>query len=173
MTNWLITQTIRFKAAVFLFSSRSRHTRLQGDWSSDVCSSDLPDRVRLAARAPHAIGARAAGTGLERAGSGRLRGLSARQQFRHGLSPALRPRAQPRQPASQTIGLASPGTGGGGAHFPQSGLTPRTMEMMSIRIQNPAPRHLQGARTPLSLLICALCAAPAPAVWAEIGRAHV
>ncbi len=38
--------------------------------------------------------------------------------------------------------------------------------MMSIRIQNPAPRHLQGARTPLSLLICALCAAPAPAVWA-------
>src|SRR5256885_11553687 len=24
-------------------SSRRRHTRLQGDWSSDVCSSDLPD----------------------------------------------------------------------------------------------------------------------------------
>src|SRR5205807_7445856 len=23
------------------FSSRGRHTRLQGDWSSDVCSSDL------------------------------------------------------------------------------------------------------------------------------------
>src|SRR5256885_16007516 len=27
---------------VFFFSSRRRHTRLQGDWSSDVCSSDLP-----------------------------------------------------------------------------------------------------------------------------------
>src|SRR5256885_6472714 len=26
----------------FFFSSGSRHTRLQGDWSSDVCSSDLP-----------------------------------------------------------------------------------------------------------------------------------
>src|SRR3989454_11827252 len=26
---------------VFFFSSRSRHTRLQGDWSSAVCSSDL------------------------------------------------------------------------------------------------------------------------------------
>src|SRR5256885_7192587 len=26
---------------VFFFSSRRRHTRLQGDWSSDVCSSDL------------------------------------------------------------------------------------------------------------------------------------
>src|SRR2546426_6811677 len=37
----------------FFFSSRRRHTRLQGDWSSDVCSSDLQDgrspdlRVRL------------------------------------------------------------------------------------------------------------------------------
>src|SRR5256885_8401563 len=27
----------------FFFSSRRRHTRLQGDWSSDVCSSDLTD----------------------------------------------------------------------------------------------------------------------------------
>src|ERR1039457_3152455 len=30
----------------FFFSSRRRHTRLQGDWSSDVCSSDLCDRSR-------------------------------------------------------------------------------------------------------------------------------
>src|SRR2546426_3454989 len=29
----------------FFFSSRRRHTRLQGDWSSDVCSFDLFDRV--------------------------------------------------------------------------------------------------------------------------------
>src|SRR5688500_20315986 len=29
---------------LFFFSSRRRHTRLQGDWSSDVCSSDLPSR---------------------------------------------------------------------------------------------------------------------------------
>src|SRR2546426_6736105 len=28
----------------FFFSSRRRHTRLQGDWSSDVCSSDLTTR---------------------------------------------------------------------------------------------------------------------------------
>src|SRR5256885_5531614 len=27
----------------FFFSSRRRHTRLQGDWSSDVCSSDLDE----------------------------------------------------------------------------------------------------------------------------------
>src|SRR5256885_10874229 len=30
---------------VFFFSSRRRHTRLQGDWSSDVCSSDLPGQA--------------------------------------------------------------------------------------------------------------------------------
>src|SRR3989454_8239447 len=29
----------------FFFSSRRRHTRLQGDWSSDVCSSDLENLV--------------------------------------------------------------------------------------------------------------------------------
>src|SRR6516162_11412637 len=32
----------------FFFSSRRRHTRLQGDWSSDVCSSDLSPRRRSA-----------------------------------------------------------------------------------------------------------------------------
>src|SRR5256885_4701312 len=36
----------------FFFSSRRRHTRLQGDWSSDVCSSDLGSgRKRLCRRA--------------------------------------------------------------------------------------------------------------------------
>src|SRR5256885_1730730 len=30
-----------FMVLFFFFSSRRRHTRLQGDWSSDVCSSDL------------------------------------------------------------------------------------------------------------------------------------
>src|SRR6266850_2383938 len=30
----------------FFFSSRRRHTRLQGDWSSDVCSSDLAWKIR-------------------------------------------------------------------------------------------------------------------------------
>src|SRR5256885_9825276 len=34
---------------LFFFSSRRRHTRLQGDWSSDVCSSDLDaEHVRRA-----------------------------------------------------------------------------------------------------------------------------
>src|SRR5256885_13120563 len=38
--------------SLFFFSSRRRHTRLQGDWSSDVCSSDLAQRNVLR----HAVG---------------------------------------------------------------------------------------------------------------------
>src|SRR6266487_5549616 len=34
----------------FFFSSRRRHTRWTGDWSSDVCSSDLEVRCRPSAR---------------------------------------------------------------------------------------------------------------------------
>src|SRR5256885_9616209 len=50
----------------FFFSSRRRHTRLQGDWSSDVCSSDL----RLPARTE---------TGTFRRCTWRGRALSARR----------------------------------------------------------------------------------------------
>src|SRR5256885_12727028 len=37
------TEPVKFRTwyVLFFFSSRRRHTRLQGDWSSDVCSSDL------------------------------------------------------------------------------------------------------------------------------------
>src|SRR6266487_7045448 len=31
----------------FFFSSRRRHTRWTGDWSSDVCSSDLRDALAV------------------------------------------------------------------------------------------------------------------------------
>src|SRR5688500_19246732 len=39
----------------FFFSSRRRHTRLQGDWSSDVCSSDLAFAVVKFAGAAYLI----------------------------------------------------------------------------------------------------------------------
>src|SRR6266487_5298800 len=35
---------------VFFFSSRRRHTRWTGDWSSDVCSSDLGEVMVLGGR---------------------------------------------------------------------------------------------------------------------------
>src|SRR5256885_523791 len=36
----IISVTFRRVIRTIFFSSRRRHTRLQGDWSSDVCSSD-------------------------------------------------------------------------------------------------------------------------------------
>src|SRR2546426_6842035 len=41
----------------FFFSSRRRHTRLQGDWSSDVCSSDLAVQVHTSDRDGDDLGA--------------------------------------------------------------------------------------------------------------------
>src|SRR5256885_3275349 len=46
----------------FFFSSRRRHTRLQGDWSSDVCSSDLTHATR-----PGPAGSMLAGQHVEHA----------------------------------------------------------------------------------------------------------
>src|SRR5215217_4209606 len=40
----------------FFFSSRRRHTRYWRDWSSDVCSSDLPAVEAQAADRAHRIG---------------------------------------------------------------------------------------------------------------------
>src|SRR6267143_1353118 len=41
-----------FKLECFFFSSRRRHTRWNCDWSSDVCSSDLPRHAAAAQRTP-------------------------------------------------------------------------------------------------------------------------
>src|SRR5690606_5232452 len=40
----------------FFFSSRRRHTRFSRDWSSDVCSSDLPVKKVLRNRPHHQVG---------------------------------------------------------------------------------------------------------------------
>src|SRR5690606_39593459 len=50
---------------LFFFSSRRRHTRFSRDWSSDVCSSDLP---------ADSLGDEEFVLVLERAGSGEVRG---------------------------------------------------------------------------------------------------
>src|SRR5256885_11337565 len=49
-----IDERVWIRLDFFFFSSRRRHTRLQGDWSSDVCSSDLRMHAIIAefARAP-------------------------------------------------------------------------------------------------------------------------
>src|SRR5256885_11483430 len=50
-----MAEDIECRLVFFFFSSRRRHTRLQGDWSSDVCSSDLAGGVDLYADIPGAI----------------------------------------------------------------------------------------------------------------------
>src|SRR5437763_14991085 len=57
----------------FFFSSRRRHTRYIGDWSSDVCSSDL---VSLRPNAATASGAKSANASLI---PSRLRRMSAHE----------------------------------------------------------------------------------------------
>src|SRR4051794_41350797 len=42
----------RGRCVVVFFSSRRRHTRWTGDWSSDVCSSDLEGRQLVLQTAP-------------------------------------------------------------------------------------------------------------------------
>src|SRR5437867_4910863 len=39
----------------FFFSSRRRHTRSYGDWSSDVCSSDLPLMKKVSLQQGHLL----------------------------------------------------------------------------------------------------------------------
>src|SRR5699024_11274419 len=41
------TSIARADGIFFFFSSRRRHTRSKRDWSSDVCSSDLPWKKRM------------------------------------------------------------------------------------------------------------------------------
>src|SRR5437762_2938394 len=48
---WCVFSRESFAYGFFFFSSRRRHTRYIGDWSSDVCSSDLADENRIDPRA--------------------------------------------------------------------------------------------------------------------------
>src|SRR5256885_12446618 len=57
--------TIVVSVFFFFFSSRRRHTRLQGDWSSDVCSSDLIGVLYLDSRERGALRSASSQSALE------------------------------------------------------------------------------------------------------------
>src|SRR5256885_12527624 len=94
------------------FSSRRRHTRLQGDWSSDVCSSDLYQKggtpIRLlgqmsAARsslAPQVPTFKEQGIDIELAS---LRGLAAPKGLPEGVRKKLVDRKSTRLNSSHLV----------------------------------------------------------------------
>src|SRR5256885_6907975 len=119
----------------FFFSSRRRHTRLQGDWSSDVCSSDLdrrapfaidPQRVVQHLEQHHVIDRlleEVEGAVLQRGARRRDIAVSGEYHYRH-VEPALAQRAlqlepgharhaQIRQHTARLVGLVSPEEGFG------------------------------------------------------------
>src|SRR5256885_7328611 len=67
----------------FFFSSRRRHTRLQGDWSSDVCSSDLQLACALGDQAVDEFGGIARGAKAPDQHGGAV--LDARQRLGDGV----------------------------------------------------------------------------------------
>src|SRR5215467_10658690 len=95
----------------FFFSSRRRHTRLQGDWSSDVCSSDLPgDQQRSPAhRSDRRAHQQGRGSGLP----------AAREELRGGVRGAADPQGLRRWPVARRLrraaGRVRCAAGGGGA----------------------------------------------------------
>src|SRR5262249_57358267 len=90
----------------FFLPSRSRHTRLVSDWSSDVCSSDLSTLRRRTA-----AGWQAGAVGLEHRYPSRRHRLAIRQRYADAgccnLLPEVRdvPRRERRE--SREIGRAS------------------------------------------------------------------
>src|SRR5256885_6049639 len=92
----------------FFFSSRRRHTRLQGDWSSDVCSSDLGEQRIPALR--RGIGARRAHRRRVQAGGGQGRsrhpGRRPDDRLPHLLSCAGAPRCDAKSGEMNAVLLA-------------------------------------------------------------------
>src|SRR5690348_18380944 len=91
----------------FFFSSRRRHTRWTGDWSSDVCSSDLSRAAQIEgkypirAELPATPGFEGAGVVVDRSEERRV-GKECRSRWRqyHGEKERCRPKG-----AGRDVGL--------------------------------------------------------------------
>src|SRR5699024_12158525 len=86
---WLQTSIVApptcFFSASFFLSSRRRHTRSKRDWSSDVCSSDLPLlRIDFASHQDKTGAERRGGPGKDGEGAKRQRLLDDSVQSRTG-----------------------------------------------------------------------------------------
>src|SRR5690606_40443276 len=86
-------------SVIFFFSSRRRHTRFSRDWSSDVCSSDLPDGLVLATGSlPRMDGLQAANPGQPLRGMNDPRVISSWDLFMQpSLAEGLSKRSEERR----------------------------------------------------------------------------
>src|SRR5690348_18216081 len=94
------------KGLFFFFSSRRRHTRWTGDWSSDVCSSDLPGHLPPAERQASACVGRRGGLRACRAGEQPLRAGVATEI---GAEAAFPGRSEERRVGKECRSGGSPG----------------------------------------------------------------
>src|SRR5256885_3818557 len=110
--NWccfFLIQLMTICRCFFFFSSRRRHTRLQGDWSSDVCSSDLR-------RDPHcshkfivvSLTCRASAQNFARNGYTQLRPCSDRNRTRTNAHEQCLPRSEERRVGKECRSRWSP-----------------------------------------------------------------
>src|SRR5256885_4048108 len=79
---WLRNGQRTCRYVVFFFSSRRRHTRLQGDWSSDVCSSDLWLAEKLITESCEVESGHESGSTFRQLGAGDSNGCDSEQHLR-------------------------------------------------------------------------------------------
>src|SRR5690348_4756595 len=169
----------------FFFSSRRRHTRWTGDWSSDVCSSDLRFRGRGTAGAPRARGRRAPLGGRRRPARAAARGGVAGSQTRGGavaggapVRPARdRHRADPaRRPGQLGVPPERARTRHQRHRGNQPGLFPRVAGVAADRARGRVRSVRARSRRGLSFRMKSASASPAPrrhSVGVNVGRVRV
>src|SRR6266487_1338308 len=162
------------RVACFFFSSRRRHTRWTGDWSSDVCSSDLP-RLRPArlsgAQLGHARPRAQRAAPRIRGGHGHVlsepRRLSPRGVPQAGAS-RRRGRGYVRAPA-QAARLAAVDQRGADAHHgPPHRAAPAAA--LSAPVVTSSRWEIRMHR--LCLLLLVLCAPAVARAQSELPRTH-
>src|SRR5262249_32270768 len=143
--------------AIFLFSSRRRHTRLVSDWSSDVCSSDLFSRIRCHCAATESFASRAAPGRLSKT-STRTPAWAATWAMPRPMTPApITARLRSDRETSRGMGARRFYRGSRRIHAP--GLTrPRVLGKLraACRFVYPERSRMHFAARTLALLLLAL-----------------
>src|SRR5262245_63689476 len=99
-----LSTVLYYMCVLFFFSSRRRHTRCLSDWSSDVCSSDLPDGKPLS-------GARSFNLNMSRSWDGPMKSA----EFTGGFNPRRSYGIVVQHPETGLVGSASPPKQDGGS----------------------------------------------------------